>query len=118
MKKIKVYNVTKDRVLLQEVEIADSFLLRLKGLLGRKGVSPGKGIIIKPCNAVHTLGMSFPIDVVFVDKEDHICRLIEGMLPNRFSPVVKEALYVVEGPAGFGGQAGAQEGDKLKWVEV
>ncbi len=118
MKKVKIVNISKDRVLLEEAEIAESFLLRLKGLLGRKGLPPGKGIIIKPCNAVHTLGMSFPIDVAFVDKEDHVCRLIEGLLPNRFSPVVKEAFYVVEGPAGFFGHAGTEVGDRLEWVET
>lgn len=118
MKRVKIVNVTKDKVLLKEAEIADSFFLRLKGLLGRRGLAPGKGIIIKPCNSVHTLGMFFPIDVAFVDKDNSICRLIEDMPPNRISPVIKGAHYVVEGPAGFFGQAGVEEGDRIEWEEI
>lgn len=50
------------------VETAGTFFRRTRGLLGRRGLNPGEGLLLVPCNAVHTLGMRFPIDVVFLGK--------------------------------------------------
>jgi len=111
--KLKVLNVTKNTVLVEEARLAASFLSRLQGLLGRKELPRGQGLILKPCQAVHTLGMRFPIDVAFVDRHDRICHLIEDMPPFRFSPVVKEARYVIEAPAGTWRAAQAAVGDRV-----
>ena len=114
MQKVKVINLSKNNVVLEEAEVADTFFLRLGGLLGRPGLPPGKGILIKPCRAVHTLGMRFPIDVGFVDDSNCICYLIEEMPPCKLSPAVKESAYVIEAPAGTFRQAGTAVGDELK----
>ncbi|MGI5875990.1 MAG: DUF192 domain-containing protein [Dethiobacteria bacterium] len=113
MKKAEVYNKTKKKIILDEVEIADSFFLRLKGLLGRRELLPRKGIIIMPCRSVHTLGMLFPIDLAFVSRDQLICYLIEAMKPNRISPVVKEACCVIEAPAGTFNFSGTEVGDEI-----
>lgn len=113
-KKTMLFNVSQDIMILQKVEIAHTFFRRLKGLLGRKFLPPGTGLLIKPCRAVHTAGMSFPIDVAFVDREDRICFLMEVLTPWKISPVIKQASYVVEAPAGTFQQTQTKSGDRIK----
>jgi uncharacterized membrane protein (UPF0127 family) len=117
-KKVRIINLTRERVLLEEAEVAGTFFRRLKGLLGRGGLPEGRGMLIKPCRAVHTVAMSFPIDVAFVDGENRICFLLESLPPFRFSPAVREASCVIEAPAGTFRQHQACEGDLLKVVEL
>ena len=118
MKTVRVYNVTKKKVLLERAGVADSFFLRLKGLLGKKELPPGEGLVIKPCNAVHSLGMKFPIDVAFVDKENRICHLIQEMHPLKVGKTIKGARYVIEGEAGLFAVSGTEVGDLVRLEEV
>jgi len=113
-KKVIVYNLTRDNVILNEAEIAHSFYHRLKGLLGRSSLAVGKGLIIKPCRSVHTMGMLFPIDLAFVDSEDRICHITENMRPYRISPVIKKSSYIIEAPPGTFTSTGTSVGDKVK----
>ena len=113
MKKVRVNNLSRKTVILQEAGVAATFLERLKGLLGCKGLLPGQGLLIKPCRSVHTCGMAFALDVAFVDPEDRICYLREEMLPYRFSPVIKEASYVFEAPAGTFRKTQTRHGDVI-----
>ena len=116
MKKVKVFNESKNTTLLEEAEKADSFFLRLKGLLGRSSLPPGKGMIIKPCKAVHTVAMAFTIDVAFVDENNYICHVINSMVPYRFSPTIRKAYYVIEAPAGTFKSSGTNLGDKINLI--
>ena len=52
-----------------EVEIAETFLSRLRGLMGRRRLDEGHGLLLAPCNSIHMLFMRFAIDVVYLDKE-------------------------------------------------
>ena len=96
MEKISIINLTNDTVLIDDGYLADTFLTRLRGLLGKKSLLPNQGIVIKPCNSVHTIGMRFPIDVIFIDKNNKVCHIIKNMHPGKFSTVIKEANYVIE----------------------
>jgi uncharacterized membrane protein (UPF0127 family) len=118
MKKLRVVNLSTGGVVLEEAEVCETFWLRLKGLLGRKFLSPGQGIIIRPCRSVHTVGMSFPIDVAFVDREGFICLVLENMRPNRLSPNVRNAFCVVEAPAGTFKRMETAAGDRLRLEEI
>ncbi|PKM79296.1 MAG: hypothetical protein CVU88_06515 [Firmicutes bacterium HGW-Firmicutes-13] len=118
MEKVKVLNLSKGTIILEEAEVADNFFLRLKGLLGRSGLLPGKGLLIKPCKAVHTVGMSFPIDVGFVDKEGCICCQMENMFPNQFSPTVRKAKFVIEAPAGTFQMTETAVGDYIELIKI
>lgn len=103
-------------LVLDRVNCADSFIKRLKGLLGSLGLNTGEGLIIKPCNSVHTIGMKFAIDVAFVDKDNIVLRIIDNMQPGKLSPVVKGSAYVVEASAGaFKGKIGV--GDKIELIK-
>lgn len=56
------------RELLQNVEIADNFLTRLRGLAYRREIGKGYGMLIRPCSQIHTFGMRFAIDAVFFEQ--------------------------------------------------
>ena len=96
MKQYKVLNLSKDIILLENVNLADSFFTRLKGLLGKTQLSEGQGIIIKPCNSVHTIGMKFAIDVAFIDNDNVVNHIINDMAPGKTSPIIRKAKYVIE----------------------
>ncbi|MDO9533910.1 MAG: DUF192 domain-containing protein [Bacillota bacterium] len=114
IKKVKVFNFTSNNMILDEAEIADSFNLRLKGLLGRSSLAPGKGLIIRPCRSVHTMGMQFPIDIAFVDNEDRICHIIKNMRPYKISPCINKSSYIIEAPSGTFTSTSTAVGDKVK----
>lgn len=80
--------------------IADRFFPRLCGLLGKKALAEGEALLIYPCNMVHSLGMRFTIDVVFLDAKFTVVYLLTGLKPNRIGPLVREARYALELPAG------------------
>jgi hypothetical protein len=118
VKKIRVTNVTKEAIILEEGELADTFWARLKGLLGKKELPAGKGIVIKPCSSIHTFGMAFPIDVAFVDKKDSVCYILEAMPSYRLSPLVRKASYVIEAPPNTFKKTGTVLGDRMKLEEI
>ncbi len=113
VKTVRVVTKRDRRVILESADIADSFFPRLRGLLGRR-LKSGEGLIIKPCKAIHTIGMNYHIDACFVDRENRICRLLHSLPPNRLSPTVRQAAYVIEAPAGTFLQAGVEQGDEIE----
>ena len=98
-------------------KVADSFLSRGIGLLGRKGLEGGEGLIIVPNNSVHCFFMRFPIDVVFVSKQHQVVHIYNAMKPWRVSKIVKGAHYTVELEAGAALRANTQVGDRLQWQD-
>jgi uncharacterized membrane protein (UPF0127 family) len=80
---LQVVNISRKVTLVEELEVAKTYLARLRGLLGREAFSQGSGLLIQPCNWVHTLGMKFPIDVIFLDQENKVVAT-ESLKPNRF----------------------------------
>lgn len=58
-----------------DIGLADTFLTRLFGLLGKSGLEPGSGILIRPSSGVHTIGMRFPIDVVGLDRSLRVLKV-------------------------------------------
>lgn len=68
-------------ILAGEITVAKSFASRLRGLLGRKGMSAGEALVIKPCCQIHTFFMVFDIDVIFVDRQGKVLQVVENMPP-------------------------------------
>jgi uncharacterized membrane protein (UPF0127 family) len=66
MDPMRIINQTSGKVIAGKVMIANTFLKRLKGLLTSNGLEEDEGLIIKPCNSVHSFGMRFSIDLVFL----------------------------------------------------
>lgn len=110
---MQVYNVTRQVVIAEEVQVAFDFWRRLKGLLGKPLLPVGHGLLLKPCNSVHSFFMAFPFDAVFLDEEMKIVHIIEAMPPYRVSPIIREARSVLELPAGIARLSGSRIGDQL-----
>lgn len=66
-----------------KVMIARTFAERSRGLIGRPKPPPGEGLLILRCNAIHTFFMSYPIDAVFLDRDDRVVREVRGIKPWR-----------------------------------
>lgn len=86
---------------------------RMKGLLGTKDLPQGHGLWIRPCNQVHMYFMRYPIDLIFIDEDLRVVRLIEEQPVSSISPKVKDAHSVLELPVGAIRRAGVREGDVL-----
>jgi uncharacterized protein len=80
----------------KKVERAGDFESRSRGLLGRDAMDPDEGMWIVPCPMIHTFFMRFPIDVLFLDKQLKVVRVIENIKPWRLSPWVFSAHSVLE----------------------
>ena len=66
-----------------DAEVAETFAQRAKGLIGRKGLAPGTGMLITKCNCIHTFFMRFPIDATFLDREGSVVRVVRNIRPWR-----------------------------------
>lgn len=66
-----------------QVRIAKSFLSRALGLLVGAPLQPGEGLLISPCSSIHTLGMRYPIDVVFLDRDGCVMRVYRSVQAGR-----------------------------------
>jgi uncharacterized membrane protein (UPF0127 family) len=68
VKTVKIQSLRNSRWIAERCDVAESFLRRLQGLIGRTTLSPGQGLLLNPCNDIHMWMMSIPIDVVFIEK--------------------------------------------------
>lgn len=100
-----------NRVIVTDLRHADNFFTRLKGLIGCKPLQEGQGLLISPCQQVHTHFMAYPIDILFLDREYRVVHTIESLMPWRFSRYVRVASHVLELPAGAA--HGIHVGDRL-----
>lgn len=92
---------------------ADTFWLRLRGLLGRSRLEEGEGLWLAPCRQVHMLGMRFPLSVWFLDQDGVVCAIINELKPGQISPRIKTAVGVIEFAAGWAQACGTSVGDRL-----
>ena len=113
---MRVFNVTRQAELARRAEIAGNGAKRTKGLLGRKGLAAGEGMWIVPCEAIHTFGMQFAIDLVYIDKNHCVKKVRSNVPPWRISACLS-AHSVLELPPGIVGDTKTQEGDILELSE-
>ncbi len=115
-KQVYIYNATRQTFLATNATVADSYLTRLVGLLGRtrRWARPGKGLWIVPSCGVHTIGMLFSIDLVFLDRSRQVVHLEEHVGPFRISKVILKASSVVELPPHTIFRTRTQVGDRLE----
>ncbi len=108
---------SKGNILLPRIRLADTFLTRARGLLFSPAIGEEAGLWIKPCRSVHSFFMTYPIDVVFLDKELNIVFILKNMQPWRTSPICRTAGSVLEIRAGAADRLGLQVGDRLEFTE-
>jgi uncharacterized membrane protein (UPF0127 family) len=103
------------QVVCERCVVADTTLRRLRGLLGRRKLSPGDGIVLRPGWSIHTAFMLFSIDVAFVDADQVVVKVVQNLKPFRAS-VCRRARDVVELAAGEAERRGLKPGDRLTWA--
>ncbi len=92
---------------------AESFWARLVGLMGRRRLEEGEGLLLWPCSSVQTLFMRFPIDVIFVDGEAKVVKVAAGLGPFRLALGGREARGALEVAAGTAARSDIAVGDRL-----
>jgi uncharacterized membrane protein (UPF0127 family) len=113
---MKIINKTKDTVLAENVVLADTPFKRMKGLLGRREFNKGRALIIKPCNAIHTFFMRFPIDALFLNKENRVVGLVSDLPPWKITRLYFNSSTVIELPAGTIESTQAAVGDTISLI--
>lgn len=99
--------------IVQELWLAATFWRRLKGLLGTKELLSGQGLLIRPCNSVHTIGMAYALDVVFLSRDFRVLQVVEALRPRRFA-FHFTAYQVLELPRGTIASYGIAPGQALE----
>ena len=109
----RITNRTRDAVLARHSDKASNPVTRGVGLIGRRGLPDGGGLIIQPCNSVVSFFMRFAIDVVFVSSESRVMHMIHAMPPWRTSKIVRGSKLVIELPAGVLSTTKTEIGDRI-----
>jgi uncharacterized protein len=112
----QAFNQTRQRYLATELAVADTHWTRLRGLLGVSETEffHGGGLWIRPCRGVHTLGMSFAIDVLYLDRTGMVIHMEHDLRPWRFAPVRVQARSVLELPPHTASSTGTRLGDRIE----
>lgn len=97
------------------VGVAATFWQRLRGLLGHRGLPPDHGLLLKPGGHIHTLGMRFAIDALFLDQHQRILGVAHRLGPNRFRLAPSGTRSVLELAAGRAADCGLEPGISL-WL--
>jgi uncharacterized membrane protein (UPF0127 family) len=103
------------RVVCERCMVADRALTRLRGLLGRRTLPPGEGILLRPAPSIHTWFMRFPIDAVFLGPELEVLA-VRPELPAWRIAASRGARAVLELAAGEAGRRGLEAGAQLRVV--
>jgi len=112
----RAFNQTRQASLADDLRIADTYWTRLRGLIGSSAAQfgHGQGLWIVPCRGVHTLGMGFPIDVIYLDADNTVVHLENDLHPWRFAPVRWNAKTVLEVPPTTIRHTGTSLGDQIE----
>lgn len=107
--------ILNNQILSEKIKIANSFDERLVGLMFKKEMSELDGLLITPCNSIHTFFMRFNIDVYFLDKNNKVIKIIKKLKPWRITGIYFKAIKVLELRENFLEQE-VNIGDKLEVV--
>ncbi len=116
MKQLRIVNRTRDSVVGSRVGLADQMWSRARGFLGRPRPDHGEGLLLNPCRAVHTFGMKYPLDIIFLDRQGRVVALYQRLAPRRVTGWHARAKYALEVPSGTIAATATAEGDHLAWM--
>lgn len=113
MQKFCVYNQTRESFLSLGVGVADTAMARLKGLIGKLTLGLDEGLWIVPSRGIHTVGVLFPLDLVYLDESYQVIHVVESFPTFRISPIIAHAASVLELPTHTIYSSQTQLGDQL-----
>jgi uncharacterized membrane protein (UPF0127 family) len=108
------WNHTRQEPLADRVRVARSLWSRTRGLLGTRELPKGEGLLIEPCNAIHSFWMQYAFDALFLKRDGEIVHAISRMRPQRMSRPVFSAHSVLELPAGTIEATATRTGDRVR----
>lgn len=111
---MKIINSSKNTLLADNAQIANTFLKRLIGLLNRKSLGQGDALILSPSNCIHSFFMRFTIDALFLDKSGKVIGILPSFKPFCLSPIYFNSRLAIELPENTLQLTGTQVGDLLK----
>ena len=112
-----IVDLTRRQKIASHAACAKNLFQRLRGLIGRLPLREGEALWIPHCQGIHTWGMSYPIDVIFLDSRKTVVRTARELRVNSFGPVSWKADSVVELPSGTLQKFQVQPGDRLAFVD-
>ncbi len=112
--KLRIRNVTKDTLLATAADIADTSKKRKTGLLKHTSLPRGEGLFITPSEGIHTIGMKFAIDVLFLSRDRKVLKIRPDMGRWKMSLCLR-AHSVLELPAGTAAETHTTPGDQLEF---
>jgi uncharacterized membrane protein (UPF0127 family) len=114
LKELTVVNTTRGRCSLGErIQVADTLWTTFMGLMGRKVLSPGSGMLLRGCSSIHTFWMRIPIDVLYLDRTLCVNAIDHELRPWRTGTIRRQIRHVLELPAGTAAKLGIRVGDVL-----
>lgn len=112
-----MWNKDRDTILAERASVAETSAARRTGLLKHSSLGPGDGLWISPCESVHSFGMKFTIDVVYLDKKKRVKKVRMAMVPRRISACLT-AHSVLELPEGTIEATRTEPGDQLEFEKL
>lgn len=103
-----------EELIISHVWRAEAMLDRMRGLLGRAPLQIGQALLITPCNSIHTLGMKYSLDIVFIDAKGTILKICRNLRSFRMAGCIG-AHSIIEFTAGEAERIGLLVGDELQW---
>lgn len=112
----RVFNLTRGQSLANRLAVADTHWSRFCGLMGKTAASfpQGSALWIVPCRGIHTFAMRFPIDAIYLTRDNVVLHLEEGLPPWRMAPIRFQAASVLELPGNTLRLTGTTIGDRLE----
>jgi len=107
------FNISKQSFINLGVTVADSPLSRLRGLLGKMRMRSDEAVWVVPSQGIHTFGLMFAIDVIFLDAQNRVLHVIENLGPLRIAGIRRQCASVLELPSRSIYGSGTQVGDQL-----
>ena len=107
------FNLTRNLVLVRELRLAHSFFERIWNLSGSSSLKEGEGFLIPFCHGIHTFGIDYPIDVLYLNGDGDVIGMDEGLGPNSIGKFCLRACLVLELPAGMIHSTETKIGDLL-----
>ncbi|MDD6236052.1 MAG: DUF192 domain-containing protein [Clostridiales bacterium] len=105
-------------LIFEKIGIADTFFRRFMGLMGKKSLDDLSGLLLIPCNQIHTFFMKLNIDAVFLDHDMKVISVMPCIDPGKVLPRINRARSVLELPEGMAAKYGIREGDILSVVRA
>ncbi len=103
-------------IIIPKVKQTETIVERTQGLLGKPPLGEDEALWIIPCNSIHTIGMKYSLDIIYVNRSGKVEKIIENILPLRASFCLS-AHSTIELKAGAVAKTGIRVGHTIQWIE-